>query len=174
MERYSSTLSLTSGLDRGRWSTSLPGRFTYGKTSRYPLYWSGPRGPVWTGTENFTPIGVPTPDRPVRSESLYRVHYPGHYYQGHQIKKMQQRLVTCRTTGSILVRVGDSSLLHRCDRHRDQPSSYPVIHNTHYRGSWGRRMRYITYLPQVSKRRMRGAQSPLPIHLHSVVPKHTP
>ena len=35
--RYSYTLSLTSALDRGGWSTPCPGRFTPGK-DRYPLY----------------------------------------------------------------------------------------------------------------------------------------
>ena len=35
--RYSSTLSLTSALDGGGWSTPRPGRFTLGKT-RYPLH----------------------------------------------------------------------------------------------------------------------------------------
>jgi hypothetical protein len=36
--RYSSTLSLTSTLDGGGWSTPRPGRFTTGKETRYPLY----------------------------------------------------------------------------------------------------------------------------------------
>ena len=37
-ERYSSTLSLTSALDVGGWSTPRPGRFTTAKETRYPLY----------------------------------------------------------------------------------------------------------------------------------------
>jgi hypothetical protein len=28
-------------------------------------------GPVWTGAENFAPIGIRTTDIPARSESLY-------------------------------------------------------------------------------------------------------
>jgi hypothetical protein len=36
--RYNSTLSLTSSLDGGVWSTPRPGRFTPGKETRYPLY----------------------------------------------------------------------------------------------------------------------------------------
>jgi hypothetical protein len=28
-------------------------------------------GPVWTGAENFSPIGFRSPDRPVRTQSLY-------------------------------------------------------------------------------------------------------
>jgi hypothetical protein len=46
---YSSTLSLTSALDGGRWSTPHPGRCTPGKEIRYPLYrrLGGPQG--WSG-----------------------------------------------------------------------------------------------------------------------------
>jgi len=34
-------------------------------------------GPVWTGLENFAATGNRSSDRPARSESLYRPHYPG-------------------------------------------------------------------------------------------------
>jgi hypothetical protein len=37
--RYSSTLSLTSALVCGGWSTPRPGRFTHGKETHYSLYW---------------------------------------------------------------------------------------------------------------------------------------
>ena len=49
-----------------------------GKT-RYPLYrrLGGPPGPVWTDAEILTPIGIRSPDGPVRSTSLYRLNYPG-------------------------------------------------------------------------------------------------
>jgi hypothetical protein len=45
-KRYSSTLSLTSALGEGGWSTPRPGRFTSGKVTRYPLYrkLGGPQG----------------------------------------------------------------------------------------------------------------------------------
>ena len=33
-------------------------------------------GPVWTGAENLAPTGIRTPDRPARSQSLYRLSYP--------------------------------------------------------------------------------------------------
>jgi hypothetical protein len=44
--RYSSTLSLTSALIGGGWSTPHPGCFTPGKENRYPLYrrLGGPQG----------------------------------------------------------------------------------------------------------------------------------
>jgi hypothetical protein len=34
-------------------------------------------GPVWTGAENFAFIGTQSPKRPARTESLYRLSYPG-------------------------------------------------------------------------------------------------
>ena len=34
-------------------------------------------GPVWTGAENLAPTGILSPDRPARSQSLYRLSYPG-------------------------------------------------------------------------------------------------
>ena len=52
-----------------------------GKT-RYPLYRrvDRPQGPVWKGEENLVPpTGTRSPDRTVRSESLYRLSYPGSY-----------------------------------------------------------------------------------------------
>jgi hypothetical protein len=33
--------------------------------------------PVWTDPENHVPTGIRSPDRPDRSESLYRLRYPG-------------------------------------------------------------------------------------------------
>ena len=55
-----------------------PAALPSGKT-RYPLYrgLGGPQGQVWTGVENLAPTGIRSPDRPVRSESLYRLRYPG-------------------------------------------------------------------------------------------------
>jgi len=34
---------------------------------------------VWTGVENLAPTRFRSPDRPARSESLYRLSYPGSY-----------------------------------------------------------------------------------------------
>ena len=33
-------------------------------------------GPVWTGGENFAPIGIRSPDCPAHSQSLYQLRYP--------------------------------------------------------------------------------------------------
>jgi len=35
-------------------------------------------GPVWTGAENLAATGIQSPDRPARSQSLYRLSYPAH------------------------------------------------------------------------------------------------
>ena len=37
-------------------------------------------GPVWTGAENLAPTGIRSPDRPARSQSLYRLRYPAHIH----------------------------------------------------------------------------------------------
>ena len=34
--------------------------------------------PVWTGAENLTVTEIRYPDRPARSQSLYRLRYPAH------------------------------------------------------------------------------------------------
>ena len=36
-------------------------------------------GPVWTGAENLASTGILSPDRPARSQSLYRLSYQAHY-----------------------------------------------------------------------------------------------
>ena len=49
-----------------------------GKT-RYPLYTrlGGPQGRSGRVREISPPTGIRSPDRPARSESLYRLSYPG-------------------------------------------------------------------------------------------------
>ena len=77
---YSSTFSLTSALDGDGWLTSHLARFNPGKETRYPA-WAP--GPVWTGAENLASTSIRSPDRPARSESLYRLRYhvpQFHYY----------------------------------------------------------------------------------------------
>jgi hypothetical protein len=45
--------------------------------NRYLLYMrlGGSPGSVWTSAENLDPTGIRGPDRPDRSESLYRLRY---------------------------------------------------------------------------------------------------
>jgi hypothetical protein len=64
-KRYSSTLSLTSALGWGGWSTPRPGCFTPGNDPVPTIEDTG--GPVWTGTENLAPTGIRSPDHPLRS-----------------------------------------------------------------------------------------------------------
>jgi hypothetical protein len=81
---YKSTIFLTSALAGGKWSASRPGHFTPGE--RAP-------GTLWTGSWVDSRAGLdevekrkflPLPGleirplgRPARSQSLYRLRYPG-------------------------------------------------------------------------------------------------
>jgi hypothetical protein len=74
--KYNSVLSLTSALDGGGWSTPHPGRFTPEKDPILTVQesrWAP--GPVWTGEENLAPMGIRSPERPARSQSLCRLRY---------------------------------------------------------------------------------------------------
>jgi hypothetical protein len=51
----------------GGWSTPRPGHLTP------DTHCTG----GWTCAENLAPTGIRSPDRPARSESLYRLTYPG-------------------------------------------------------------------------------------------------
>jgi hypothetical protein len=65
------------GARRGGWSAPRPGRFTPGKNPVPIVQEAGwAPGPVWTGAKNRTPIGIRSPDRPARGQSLYRLSYP--------------------------------------------------------------------------------------------------
>jgi hypothetical protein len=65
-QRYSYTLSLTSALDGGAWSTPRTGRFLpRGKDPVPIIYEDGwAPGPVCTGAENLAPSGIRSPNRP--------------------------------------------------------------------------------------------------------------
>ena len=65
-----------------RWGwmlTSRPGRFTPGKETRYPFYrrLGGSRVGLDGCVKISPPTGIRSPDRPARSESLYRLSYGG-------------------------------------------------------------------------------------------------
>ena len=69
----------------GEWSTPLTGRFTPEKDPVPIVQEAGwAPGPVWTGAENLAYTGIRSPDRPTRSESLYRLSYPGPQHVGIQ------------------------------------------------------------------------------------------
>jgi hypothetical protein len=68
---------LTSALKGGGWSAPRPGRFTPEKDPISIVKEAGwAPGPVWTVRKNLAHIGIRSPDRPVRSQSLYRLSYP--------------------------------------------------------------------------------------------------
>jgi hypothetical protein len=89
---YRPTLSLTSAIDGGLWSTPRPDRFTPGKDTVPIVQEAGwAPGPVWTGAENLAPIGIRSPDRPACSESLYRLRYPGSRVRNLNSHSLKQR-----------------------------------------------------------------------------------
>jgi len=72
---------MTTALEGSEGSALRPGPlFTPGKDPVTIVQEAGwAPGPVWTGAENLTPTGIRSPDRPTRSQSLYRLSYPVHY-----------------------------------------------------------------------------------------------
>jgi hypothetical protein len=63
----------------GGWSTPHPGRPLYPKERPgTPCIggWGGPQGPSGQVRKISPPTGIPSPDRPAHSESLYRLRYP--------------------------------------------------------------------------------------------------
>ena len=70
------------GTRRG-WGVSVTPRpfFTLGKEPMPIVQEAGwAPGPVWTGAENLAHTGIRSPDRPARSQSLYRLRYPTHNF----------------------------------------------------------------------------------------------
>ena len=68
------------GTSRG-WGVSVTPRplFTPGKDPVPIVQEAGwAPGPVWTGAVNLAPTGIRFPDRPTRSQSLYRLRHPAH------------------------------------------------------------------------------------------------
>jgi hypothetical protein len=58
-----------------------PAAFTPGKDPLPIVQEAGwAPGPVWIGAENFAATGIRFPDLPFRSESLYRLSYPGPHF----------------------------------------------------------------------------------------------
>jgi hypothetical protein len=105
--RNISTLPLTSASKfvGGRHS---PAALPPGK-SRYPLYWrlSGPQGLCGRVRKISSPV-IRSPDRPGRSELLYRLRYPGPERCAHHIvfgaiqasgRKTEEKRITVRSTG---------------------------------------------------------------------------
>ena len=78
---YSSTSSLTSDLDRPKWTVSRFGRFTPGKKTYYQFDRRVRWHKSWCGRVSKFSLGlkeVRSPNRPARSQSLYRLSYHGY------------------------------------------------------------------------------------------------
>jgi hypothetical protein len=71
---------MTTALEGGEGSASRPGRSLPPGKTRYPLYrrLGGPQGRYGQVRKLSPPIGIRSPDRPARSQSLYRLSYPAH------------------------------------------------------------------------------------------------
>ena len=71
---------MTTTLEGGEGSASRPGRSLPPGKDQVPIVqeaaWAP--GPVWTGADKLAPTGIRSPDRPARSQSLYRLRYPAH------------------------------------------------------------------------------------------------
>ena len=83
---------MTAALEGGEWSAARPGRTLPPGETRYRLYrrLGGPQGRSGR-TENLVPTGIRSPDRPARSQSLYRLGYPAH----RRIRKLRT-ILTCK------------------------------------------------------------------------------
>jgi hypothetical protein len=74
---YSSTLSLTPALEVVGGQRHAPAACPRERHGTHCIGGCVGPGSVWTGAESLTPTGIRSPDRPGRSESLYRLSYPG-------------------------------------------------------------------------------------------------
>ena len=63
-------------------------------------------GQVWTGAKNLAPTGIRSPDRPARSQSLYRLRYAAHG-NGHAEGKF--RPVTSTNSRGIFLQIQELS-----------------------------------------------------------------
>jgi hypothetical protein len=102
---YSSTLSLTSALDVGGWSTPRPGRFTHGNETRYPLYrrlgWR--QGRSGRLRKISPPTGNRSQDLPSRRESLSRTPF-----MKEPLHKIHSRSMLC------IEQLVNQTVVHRC------------------------------------------------------------
>jgi len=73
-------LFLDHGTRRGEGSASRPGHSLPPGKTRYPFYrrLDGPQGRSGQVRKISPPTGIRSPDRPARSQSLYRLRYPTH------------------------------------------------------------------------------------------------
>ena len=82
---------LTTALEGGEGSASLPGRFLAPGKTRDPLYrrLGGPQGRSGQVRKISLPTWIRSPDLPVRSQSLYRLGYPPLHLDGMTGKRLR-------------------------------------------------------------------------------------
>ena len=89
----------------GVWSATRPGRLVP-RRDPVPIIqeagWASE--PLGIGAENLTPAGIRFPDLAARSESLYRLSYPGSYLL---IFKVRKQIYVCRSNTEELIQVRD-------------------------------------------------------------------
>ena len=68
---------MTAALEGGEWSAARPGRTLLPVLILQQAWWAP--GPVWTGGKS-RPYRDSIPDRPTRSQSLYRLSHPAHKF----------------------------------------------------------------------------------------------
>jgi hypothetical protein len=73
-------------------------------------------GPVWTCAKNLAPTGIRSPDRPARSQSLYRLSYPGPHDDWYK----------CETGSSHCSELNHSAVWYNCTDSLEK-FSVPII-----------------------------------------------
>jgi len=128
---------MTAALEGGEWSAARPGRtLPQGKT-RYPFYRSlgGSQGRSGR-SENLAPHRDSIPDRPARSQSLYRLSYPAHSINIYSTIILPVVLYGCDTWSLTLreerrLRVFENRVLRRIfwPKRNEVTSEWRKLHN---------------------------------------------
>jgi len=114
---HSSKPFANSALEGCRWSAPRPGHFTPWKEPVpivHAVGWASE--PIWTDTENFTPTGIRSLDRPNRSESIYRLSHPVRHCKG----VCTYYFITCLV-------LSDCTYLNMCSLQRLHDHSYQCV-----------------------------------------------
>ena len=102
---------MTAALEGGEWSAARPGQTLRPRKTRYP-YYKSLGGPVWMGGKS-RPHRDSIPDRPARSQLLYRLGYPAHHLlvKSHKITRYAHTSVIVPDTKRLLPRYHQIILL---------------------------------------------------------------
>jgi len=111
---------MTAALEWGEGSAARPGRTLPPGKTRYPFYkrLGGSQGQCGRA-ENLVPTGIRSPDRPARSQSLYRLSYPAHM-------QIQYHILFDDTASSISIHFRRTVLPFKSMRQQSE------IHNTNF------------------------------------------